>query len=85
MLKQNISSDESTFLSWVRSLSPESQECLYEGVVTDELPQALASVAGEELHSFLKIPAPISFENDSLFVGEFNFFADLVASPGQNI
>lgn len=85
MTKQIISSEEANFLSWMRSLSPESQEYLYEGAIDGNLSQALVSVTGEELHRLFEVPSAVSFKDDGFLVGEFDFFADLVASPGQNI
>lgn len=80
MRKQMVSSQEQIFLDWLRSLRPDSQETVYQGVVTGMLPQALASIPGEELHGALEITPPIGFEDDSLFVGEFDFFDNVVAS-----
>lgn len=80
MRKQIISSQERVFLSWLRSLEAEHQETLYQGIVTDTLPQALISITCEEPHSLFEIASSIGIEDDSLFVSQGNFFCDVVAS-----
>lgn len=81
MAKQKISYQEYVFLMRLRSLSAESQELLYDGIVQNSLPESLVSIPNQELHSLLEITAPISIQDHGLLVSKRHFVGDVVASP----
>lgn len=85
MQKQFIDAQEFEFLTWLRGLSAECQDHIYEGVVTATLPQAMVSVAGEQPHRFFKVPATVGFKYDGFLVGQSYLVDYVVATSDQNV
>jgi hypothetical protein len=80
MQKQFISSQESDFLRWLRNLAPESQEQIFQGVISGTLPQALVSVPCEQAHRLFEVAPAVGFQNDRFLIGECDFFNNIVSS-----
>jgi hypothetical protein len=85
MQKQFIDAQEFEFLTWLRGLSPQCQDNIYEGVVTATLPQAMASVACEQPHRFFKVPATVGFKYDSFLVGQSDFVHYVVSTSDKHV
>lgn len=80
MPKRLMISQELEFLRWLRRLTPESQERIYQGVVTNALPQALASITGEQSHCLFEVSPTVGIQNDRFLVRESDFLNNVVSS-----